>query len=51
MFLQEIKRMKEETYSQSSLKFDKIKTAKNCTEKKEIIHSQQSETLINIRSN
>ena len=39
MILQERKRIKMETIKQRRLNYEKIKTAKDCTEKKEIINS------------
>ena len=46
MILQERKRIKMETLKQRRLNYEKIKTAKDCTEKKEIIHSEKHETLL-----
>jgi hypothetical protein len=46
MILQERKRIKMETLKQRRLNYEKIKTVKDCTEKKEIIHSQKHETLL-----
>ena len=51
MILQERKRIKMETLKQRRLNYEKIKTAKDCTEKKEIIHSQKHETLLKEKSN
>ena len=50
MILQERKRIKMETLKQRRLNYEKIKTAKDCTEKKEIIHSQKHETLLKEKS-
>ena len=50
MILQERKRIKMETLKQRKLNYEKIKTAKDCTEKKEIIHSQKHETLLKEKS-
>jgi hypothetical protein len=50
MILQEKKRIKMETLKQRRLNSDKIKTAKDCTEKKEIIHSQRQEILLKKKS-
>ena len=50
MILQERKRIKMETLKQRRLNYEKIKTAKDCTEKKEIIHSQIQETLLKEKS-
>ena len=51
MILQERKRIKMETLKQRKLNYEKIKTAKDCTEKKEITHSQKHETLLKEKSN
>jgi len=50
MILHERKRIKMETLKQRKLNYEKIKTAKDCTEKKEIIHSQKHETLLKEKS-
>ena len=50
MILHERKRIKMETLKQRRLNYEKIKTAKDCTEKKEIIHSQKHETLLKEKS-
>ena len=42
MILQERKRIKMETLKQRKLNYEKIKTAEDCTEKKEIIHSKKT---------
>jgi hypothetical protein len=34
------------TLKQRRLKYEKLKAAKDCTEKKEIIHSRKRETLL-----
>jgi hypothetical protein len=40
------KRIKMETLKQRRLNYEKIKIAKDCTEKIKIIHSQKYETLL-----
>ena len=40
-----------ETLKQRRLNYEKIKTDKDCTEKKEIINSKKYETLLKKRSN
>ena len=45
MILQKRKRIKMETLKQRRLYDEKIKTAKDCPEKKEILHSQKHETI------
>ena len=49
-FLNEKNRIKMETLKQRRLNYEKIKTAKDCTEKKEIINSKKYETLLKERS-
>jgi hypothetical protein len=39
-----------ETLKRRRLNYEKIKIAKDCTEKKEIIHSQKQETLLKKKS-
>jgi len=46
MILKERKRIKMETLKQRRLNYEKIKTARDCIDKKEIIHSQKHEKLL-----